>query len=47
MLQGRPGTGCPSYKEEVVGQESAVIGDEGKRSHFLNFFLIQNLKFKI
>jgi hypothetical protein len=40
MLQGRTGTGCPSYDEEVIGQESVVIGDEGKRSHFFNFFLI-------
>jgi hypothetical protein len=46
MLQGRPGTGCPSYDEEVIGQESAVIREEG-RCDFLIFFLIQNPKFKI
>jgi hypothetical protein len=46
MLQGRTGTGCPSYEEEVIGQWSAVIGEEGRSSSF-KFFLIQNPKFKI
>jgi hypothetical protein len=46
MLQGRPGTGCPSYEEDVIGQEAVVIGEEG-RFDFLIFFLIQNPKFKI
>ena len=32
--------------EEVIDQESVVIGEEGK-SDFFNFFLIQNPKFKI
>jgi hypothetical protein len=30
-------------REEVIGQESAVIGEEGRSSCF-KFFLIQNLK---
>jgi hypothetical protein len=46
MLQGRTGTGCPSYDEEIIGQESAVIGEEGRSSSF-KFFLIKNSKFKI